>query len=112
ASEILSVWESGISRLEQLNGAISGTIRIAAFPTAAREVIPSALRMLKELHPNLKVSFIEARSHKTLQLLREGQVDIAVSHDWQDVPFQSLQGIKSIMVGEDTADIVVSSKHP
>src|SRR5580693_6263304 len=47
AEKILQEWEAAEANLERLRGTVSGVVRVAAFPTAARGLLPAVLAALR-----------------------------------------------------------------
>ncbi|MGH3219818.1 MAG: LysR substrate-binding domain-containing protein [Streptosporangiaceae bacterium] len=112
ADKILQEWEAAEANLERLRGTVSGTVRVAAFPTAARGLLPAVLAALRRDHPDLELRLIETRSHRTLEMLNDGDCDVAISHDWPETPMVSSPGIDAVLLGSDLADVVLSADNP
>jgi DNA-binding transcriptional LysR family regulator len=111
ASRILQEWEAAEASLERLRGTVCGTVRVAAFPTAARGLLPEVLAALRRDQPDLELSLVEAPSHRTLEMLKAGDCDVAVAHDWPETPLALPPGITAELLGSDVADIVLSAGH-
>lgn len=65
--------------LSDLVGLHTGTARIAAFPTASSTIVPRLLHRLRDTHPGLTVTYIEAEPPEALGMLRDGTVDVAIT---------------------------------
>jgi DNA-binding transcriptional LysR family regulator len=91
---------------------VTGTLRIAAFPTAARGLVPAAVAALGSDWPALEVSLIEADSHRAVDLAARGTVDIAVAHDWPETPLEPSPDMRRQSLGEDVSDLLVAADHP
>ena len=63
---------------------ITGTLRIAAFATAARAVLPGAIAQLGRDHPRLTVTLRDFESAESLAALRLDEVDLAVVDEYDD----------------------------
>lgn len=61
-----------------LSGLASGTVRVAAFPTAAAVLLPGALAALRERAPGLQVRFEELEPPEAEAAVRAGDADVAV----------------------------------
>lgn len=76
--------------LAALTGLASGTVRLAAFPTAAAVLLPPALAALRERAPALQVRFDELEPAEAEAAVRAGEADLAVvfrhEDDDDDVP--------------------------
>jgi DNA-binding transcriptional LysR family regulator len=111
ADRILHEWEAAEAGLERLRGTVCGTVRVAAFPTVARGLLPDVLAALRHDQPDLELSLSEAPSHRTLEMLKDGDCDVAVAHDWPETPLALPPGIDAELLGTDVADIVLSAGH-
>jgi DNA-binding transcriptional LysR family regulator len=112
ADRILQEWEAAEAGLERLRGTVCGTVRVAAFPTVARGLLPEVLAALRRDQPDLELSLFETASHRTLEMLKDGDCDVAVAHDWPETPLILPPGIGAELLGSDIADIVLSAGHP
>ncbi len=76
--------------LGALSGLAGGTVRLAAFPTAAAVLLPDALVALRERAPGLQVRFEELQPPEAEAAVRGADVDLAVvfrhERDREDVP--------------------------
>ena len=91
---------------------VTGPMRIAAFPTAARGLVPIAMARLAAAWPALELSLIEAESHRAVELAVHGSVDIAVAHDWPETPLEIPPAMATLQLGEDVSDLLVAADHP
>jgi DNA-binding transcriptional LysR family regulator len=82
AVTVLNAVDAASAELSELAGLTSGTVRIAAFPTASSTLIPRLIRQLRERHPRLTVSYVEAEPPQALQLLRDGAADLAITFSY------------------------------
>ncbi|MGV8969847.1 MAG: LysR family transcriptional regulator [Microbacteriaceae bacterium] len=86
AVTILSAIDAAEGELADLAGLGAGSLRIAAFPTASSTVIPHLLGSMAAAYPAMKLSYIEAEPLEALSLLREGQVDLAITFRYPEDP--------------------------
>ncbi|GAA3597423.1 LysR family transcriptional regulator [Kineosporia mesophila] len=56
----------------------AGTVRVASFPSAAATILPRALGSVTREHPQLRFTLTEAEPPRALDLLRRGEVDLAI----------------------------------
>jgi DNA-binding transcriptional LysR family regulator len=73
---------------------VTGTLRVAAFPTAARAVMPPVMAALSRLHPELRVTLRDLEADDSLTALQMDEIDIAIVDDYGDgsrVPPSGLQ---------------------
>jgi DNA-binding transcriptional LysR family regulator len=112
ADRILSMVEQAASDLEAIRGAAVGELAIGAFPTAARGLLPPALRALDESQPQLRVRLREAEPHEAVPLVERGQYDMAIVQDWFNVPLAIPDGLAKAPILDDQADIALPAGHP
>lgn len=79
AITITSALDAARGDLTELVGMRTGTVRIAAFPTASSTIVPRLLRAMRQLHPGVTVTYIEAEPPESLGMLRDGLVDLAIT---------------------------------
>ncbi|MEO8093922.1 MAG: LysR family transcriptional regulator [Pseudolysinimonas sp.] len=79
AIAISSAMEAANGELADLVGLRTGTVRLAAFPSASSTLIPRLLRRMRETHPGITVTYRESEEPEALGLLRDGLVDLAIT---------------------------------
>lgn len=73
------------SELATFRDGVVGTLRVAAFPTAARAILPSAIASLGARHPGLRVNLRDLETSESLVALDRDEVDIAVVDEYDEV---------------------------
>ncbi|HZX04227.1 LysR family transcriptional regulator [Kribbella sp.] len=111
AARILELVEDAELTLEEQRGQAIGTLGIAAFPTAARGLLPPALARLIDEHPTLDVRLIETDPFEAVAAVHRGEIDIAIVHDWQNTPLGLPEGLSRVKLGVDPADVLVPATH-
>jgi len=66
--------------ISALTGLQTGVVRVVAFPTASAVLVPAALTQLRELAPRVAVRYVEAEPPESVEAVREGRCDIALSY--------------------------------
>jgi DNA-binding transcriptional LysR family regulator len=89
-----------------------GELAVAAFPTAARGLLPAALRALANQHPRLRVCLREQEPHSTVPLAVRGEIDLGVVQDWFNVPLAIPDGLVKASLVDDVADVALPAGHP
>lgn len=112
AERILAMVEAAESDLEAHRGAVVGELAVAAFPTAARGLVPPALRALAVEHPRLRVCLREQEPHATVPLAGRGEIDLGIVQDWFNVPLAIPDGLVKAPLLEDVADVALPAGHP
>ncbi|ROQ41187.1 DNA-binding transcriptional LysR family regulator [Frondihabitans sp. PhB188] len=65
--------------LDALAGTESGALRLAGFPSASPTLVPALLADLAARHPGLTTSYLEAEPPEAVELLRRGEIDLALT---------------------------------
>ncbi|MFK0011426.1 LysR family transcriptional regulator [Streptomyces sp. NPDC091027] len=86
AEAVLERLERADADLAAARGGLSGALRIGAFPTATRAIVPAALVALARLHPGLEPMVRETDPAEVAHALRAGDLDVALVHTYDFVP--------------------------
>ncbi|MGW1373058.1 LysR family transcriptional regulator [Streptomyces sp. NPDC002446] len=85
--------EAVLERLERAEAEIAsslteltGTLRIAAFQTAALALVPAALGLLRELHPHLRVHVTQREPEEALPALQSRDFDLVLAEEYPGNP--------------------------
>ena len=79
AIAITSALDAANGDLAELVGLAAGTVRVAAFPTASSTLVPRLLQRMRDRHPGISVSYVEAEPPEAIGMLRDGLVDLAIT---------------------------------
>lgn len=86
AEAVLERLERAGAELAGARGGLAGALRIGAFPTAARALVPAALVALARRHPGLEPMVRETDPAEVAHALRAGDLDVALVHAYDLVP--------------------------
>ncbi|GAA2374740.1 LysR family transcriptional regulator [Nonomuraea africana] len=86
AGAVLESLERAEAALAATRTGPAGPLRIGAFPTAARALLPEALTILGEEHPGLEPMVAEIDPADVSAALRAGTLDVALVHEYDFVP--------------------------
>jgi DNA-binding transcriptional LysR family regulator len=86
AEAVLERLELASAELAAARADLAGRLRIGAFPTAARQILPSALAMLIRDHPRLEPMVDEVDPADVAERIRGGELDVALVHEYTFVP--------------------------
>lgn len=112
AGDLLAHAEQVEARLAGHRGAVAGTLSIAAFATAARGLLPSALQDLRSRYPDLSLSLSEQEPHQAIPALSRGDLDIAVVQEWPDTALAIPASLARRDLLEDSLDVALPASHP
>lgn len=116
AQSIGQALDAARGELAELVGLRTGTVRLAAFPTASSTIVPRLLRGLREAHPGLTVSYVEAEPPEALGMLRDGLVDLAITFaypgDRADPHRESEGPVETVPLYTEPVVIALPEAHP
>ncbi|WP_033260386.1 LysR family transcriptional regulator [Kitasatospora setae] len=112
AQRVLALVEQAEVTLEEQRGRAVGRLLVAAFPTAARGLLPAVLAELRETCPELDVRLLESDPYPAAELVARGEVDLAVVQDWATVPLPVQDGLDRLDLGDDPVDLLLPAGHP
>jgi molybdate transport repressor ModE-like protein len=78
AAEIIGRIDAAGAELSAHVGLTAGRVRLAAFASASGSLVPAALATLASRHPNLEISLIDTHPLDALELLRAGNIEVAI----------------------------------
>jgi DNA-binding transcriptional LysR family regulator len=98
AEDVLAELERAEAALAASRQGLSGTLRVGAFPTAARVLLPPALVILGRDHPDLELMVEEVDPVDAAHALRTGDLDVALTQDYDLVPVPGQPALTSTVV--------------
>lgn len=89
--DMLAIAEMEVTSLQ---GGVAGTYRVAAFPTAARMIMPSAWRAIADTEGGkIQLRLVEMEPSKALPALTAGAVEVVVAHSYSNMPPVTAPGL-------------------
>jgi DNA-binding transcriptional LysR family regulator len=86
AESVLATLEEASAALASTRSALTGPLRVGAFPSAARTMLPPALVTLGREHPRLELMVTELDPAAVPDALRAGTLDVAITSAYDYVP--------------------------
>ncbi|MBD0745536.1 LysR family transcriptional regulator [Streptomyces sp. CBMA152] len=98
ASGILAGLTAAEEEVAAIAGLRAGRVRLVSFPSGSSTLVPSALAALRAAHPGTRVSLVEAEPPRSVEMLRDGDCDIALAfrygeattEEWDDLVVRPL----------------------
>ncbi|GIG56336.1 LysR family transcriptional regulator [Longispora fulva] len=112
AEAVLAALEGASAALATVGGRLSGPLRIGAFPTAVRTLLPAALVTLGREHPGLELRVTELDPVAVPEALRERRLDVALVHDYDIMPVEPDQALDAVALLEETVYLAVPVDSP
>ncbi|MEU0128556.1 MULTISPECIES: LysR family transcriptional regulator [unclassified Streptomyces] len=97
ASGILAGLTAAEEEVAAIAGLRAGRVRLVSFPSGSSTLVPGALAALRAAHPGTRVSLVESEPPRSVELLRDGDCDIALAFrygagggEWEDLVVRPL----------------------
>jgi molybdate transport repressor ModE-like protein len=94
ATEILGRLDAASVELAARVGLQAGRVRLAGFQTVLSTLVPKAAAALSRTYPGIELNIVDAHPVEGLQMLRAGQVDVALIFRHADTPPDEADGFR------------------
>jgi molybdate transport repressor ModE-like protein len=84
AAGILAGLTAAEEEIAAIAGLRAGRVRLVSFPSGSSTLVPAALAALRAAHPGTRVSLVEAEPPRSVEMLREGDCDVALAFHYAD----------------------------
>jgi DNA-binding transcriptional LysR family regulator len=74
------------AELEAIAGVRGGRVRLSSFPSAGASLLPPAVALFTERHPEVELSFIEKEPEEAVQMLRAAELEVALVFKFREMP--------------------------
>lgn len=112
ARRLFGQLESITARLELAGSTPAGGLRLACFATSLRGLVaPLAAELARDV-PALTLTVIEKDPADAVEMVANGQADLAVVHDWTGVPVHRPAHVQGRQIGADQVDVLLPATHP
>jgi DNA-binding transcriptional LysR family regulator len=116
AEVVLARLASAEAELEAIAGIRGGRVRLASFPTAGASLVPPAVALFTERHPEVELSFVEREPEQAAQMLRAAELEVAVVFEYGDTDHPEFQrfyeGIELHRLVDDPMYLALPVGHP
>ncbi|AWS43673.1 LysR family transcriptional regulator [Streptosporangium sp. 'caverna'] len=110
AGEIVGRVDAAFSELAAQAGLQAGRVRLAANASALSTIVPKAAATLAQAHPGLELILIDRHPVEALQMLRHGEIDVALIFQHADAPLEEEEGFRLVHITDDP--IYLISQRP
>ncbi|GAA1392717.1 LysR family transcriptional regulator [Kitasatospora putterlickiae] len=86
ATGILAGLSAAEEEIAAIAGLRAGRVRLVSFPTASSTLVPPAVARLRDSHPGVRVSLVEAEPPESLAMLRGGECEVALAFRYPQAP--------------------------
>jgi DNA-binding transcriptional LysR family regulator len=110
AEVVLGALEQAAAALATAGAGLSGPLRIGAFPTAVRTLLPAALVDLGRQHPGLELRVTEIDPADVPDALRERRLDVGLVHDYDVAPVEPDPALDAVPLLDETVYLAVPAR--
>ncbi|GAA0361695.1 hypothetical protein GCM10009530_09080 [Microbispora corallina] len=112
AETVLAALERTSAALAAMATGLTGPLRIGAFPTAVRTLLPAALVELGRRHPGLELMVTELDPVAVPAALRERRLDVGLLHDYDVVPVDPDPALDTAPLLDETVFLALPAAMP
>ena len=112
ADAVLSRLESAEEEVAAIAGLRAGRVRLAAFASGSATLLAGALARLREAHPGIELTFVEAEPQDGLRLLREGELDLVLAFSYAAVGERDGKDLATVPLLRDPSHAILPGAHP
>jgi len=107
AQRIIELNKEALQAIAELNQTARGKLHIGANEATCLYVLPKTFARFRELYPLVQISIYRNFSHKILQKVQEGAIELGIV----TLP-QSANNMEAIPVFRDEMQVIVPASHP
>jgi len=107
AATMLALHKEALQAVAELKQTLCGKLYIGANEATCLYVLPKAFARFKQLYPQVQISIYRSFSHKILQKVLEGMVELGIV----TLP-QTMNNMEVIPIFRDEVQVVVPKDHP
>jgi DNA-binding transcriptional LysR family regulator len=112
ADAILTRLADAEAELEALRGLRGGRLRMAAFPTVGATLMPVAIALFRQRHPDIELTVRQLEPDESLPLLKGGDLDIALDVDDSTAGEEYADVIETTFLLDDPMYACLPLGHP
>jgi DNA-binding transcriptional LysR family regulator len=111
ADAVLARLEEAEQELGEFAALRRGRLRLASVPTAIATLVPRAVAVFRERHPDVDVSVVDDHLHALMPRLARWELDLAVIYEHEALPEADVTLERTYLL-DDPFDLVVPNGHP
>jgi|Tabmets5t2r1_1033131.scaffolds.fasta_scaffold00639_7 DNA-binding transcriptional LysR family regulator len=116
AEVVLARLAAAEAELEAIAGIRGGRVRLASFPTAGASLLPPAVALFTQRHPQVELSFVEREPEEAAQMLRAAELEVAIVFEYDEYNQPELErfyeGIELHRLVDDPMFLALPLGHP
>jgi DNA-binding transcriptional LysR family regulator len=111
AEAVLARLDEAEQELGEIAGLRRGRLRLASFPTAIATLVPRAVALFSQRHPEVDLTVVDDHRQGLLPRLARWELDLALIYDHEALPEPDVQLERTHLL-DDPFDLVVPEGHP
>jgi DNA-binding transcriptional LysR family regulator len=116
AEVVLARLAAAEAELEAMAGIRGGRVRLASFPTAGASLLPPAVVLFTQRHPDVELNFVEREPEEAAQMLRAAELEVAIVFEYAEYDQPELErfyeGIELQRLVDDPMYLALPLGHP
>jgi DNA-binding transcriptional LysR family regulator len=112
ADAILARLDCAEEELAAIAGLRGGRLRLACFQSAGATLVPRAVAVFHERHPQVELGMVEAEPEPACERLRSGEIDMALVYDFEPIPGMLDAELDLTHLIDDGYDAILPKGHP
>jgi DNA-binding transcriptional LysR family regulator len=116
AAAVIARLSAAEAEVEAIVGVRGGRVRISSFPTAGAAILPQAVALFTERHPDVELGFKEAEPEHAVHMLRAAELELALVFDYRHLPQADVdrlyEGIELHSLIDDPMYLALPRGHP
>src|SRR3954468_9895386 len=111
ADGILAQLDAAEAEVAAIAGLRGGRLTMASFPTAGATIVPLAVAMFRDAHPDVALTLAEGEPEEIVPRLRAGEFDLALLFEFAGVSERRGSGLRRIELLEDPMYLALPDDH-
>jgi DNA-binding transcriptional LysR family regulator len=111
ADGILARLDAAEAEVAAIAGVRGGQLKMASFPTAGATIVPLAVAMFRDAHPEVALTLAEGEPEEIAPRLRAGEFDLALLFEFEGVSEGLGAGLRRIELLEDPLYLALPDDH-
>jgi molybdate transport repressor ModE-like protein len=111
ADAILARLDRAEEELAAIAGLRGGRLRLACFQSAGATLVPRAVKVFHDRHPEVDLSMVEAEPDVASERLHSGDIDLALVYDFPRIPGMLDGDLELTHLIDDPYDLILPKGH-
>ena len=112
ADAVLARLSCAEEELQALAGLRGGRLALSTFQSAGATLVPRAVAAFHQRYPDVELALTQAEPAEATQLLRAGDLDLAIVYDFDGIPGGLEEGLDAVHLIDDRYDLLLARDHP